>query len=213
MSDSRPTRPEARRHGRCARPAPDFGVRFDASDEALLTAIAGRDQRAVAALYDRYGGLAYGLALRVLNDRHAAEDVVQEAFLSAWRRAESFQPGRGGARAWLLAIVHHRAIDRLRGTAGLARHNVPLDAVAGVLAVDDSWQEVSIHLLRERLKQGLATLPAAQRQAIELAYFGGHTQAAIAERMAVPVGTVKACMRLGLQKLRGSLDGASEGGE
>lgn len=205
---------EARGHGQGAPSNLDAGVRLDVSDEALLSAIAGRDQRAVAVLYDRYSGLAYGLAYRVLSDRNAAEDVVQDAFLSAWRRAESFQLGRGSARTWLLSIVHHRAIDHLRGTAtaGRTRHDVPLDNLARVLSVDDAWREVSTLLLRERLKQGLATLPEAERQTIEMAYFGDHSQTEIAERMTVPVGTVKGRMRLGLQKLRGVLYATSEGG-
>ena len=97
------------------------------SDEELVAAIGRRDERAVAALYDRYGGLAYSLAYRILEDRGAAEDVVQDAFVSAWRRAVSFQPGRGSVRTWLLSIVHHRAIDRLRGTPGRARREGPLD--------------------------------------------------------------------------------------
>src|SRR5689334_8877526 len=97
------------------------------SDDALLAAIRQRDEGAIAILYDRYGRLAFGLAYRVLGDRGAAEDVVQEAFLSAWRRAESFELTRGSARTWLLSIVHHRAIDRLRGTAGRTRQDAPID--------------------------------------------------------------------------------------
>ncbi len=180
----------------------------EATDEALLDAITARDDRALAALYDRYGGLAFALAYRILGDRGAAEDVVQDVFLSVWRRAGSFQTGRGSVRTWLLSIVHHRAIDRLRGTAGRARQDAPLDEVDRVVSAEDPWREVSTTLQREALKRGLATLPDAQRETIELAYFGGYTQNEIAQRMAVPLGTVKGRMRIGLQKLRGVLMGA-----
>lgn len=180
----------------------------EATDEALLDAITARDDRALAALYDRYGGLAFALAYRILGDRGAAEDVVQDVFLSVWRRAGSFQTGRGSVRTWLLSIVHHRAIDRLRGTTGRARQDAPLDEVDRVVSAEDPWREVSTTLQREVLKRGLATLPDTQRETIELAYFGGYTQNEIAQRMAVPLGTVKGRMRIGLQKLRGVLMGA-----
>ncbi len=180
----------------------------EATDEALLDAIVARDDRAIAALYDRYGGLAFALAYRILGDRGAAEDVVQDAFLSVWRRAGSFQTGRGSVRTWLLSIAHHRAIDRLRGTAGRARQDAPLDEVDRVVSAEDPWREVSTTIQRDVLKSGLATLPEAQRETIELAYFGGYTQNEIAQRMAVPLGTVKGRMRIGLQKLRSVLMGA-----
>ena len=178
------------------------------SDEALLAAVQRRDERAIAALYDRYGGLAFGLAYRILDDRGAAEDVVQDAFMSVWRRAVSFQLDRGSVRTWLLSIVHHRAIDRLRGAAGKSRRDEPLDEIDRIAQVDDPWREVSIRVQGDVLKRGLATLPEAQRQTIELAYFGGYTQQEIATAMDVPVGTVKGRMRIGLQKLRELLSGA-----
>ncbi|MGN6562361.1 MAG: RNA polymerase sigma factor [Thermomicrobiales bacterium] len=178
------------------------------SDEALLAAVQRRDERAIAALYDRYGGLAFGLAYRILDDRGAAEDVVQDAFMSVWRRAVSFQLDRGSVRTWLLSIVHHRAIDRLRGAAGKTRRDEPLDEIDRIAQVGDPWREVSIRVQGDVLKRGLATLPEAQRQTIELAYFGGYTQQEIATAMDVPVGTVKGRMRIGLQKLRELLSGA-----
>ncbi|HEU5330710.1 MAG TPA: sigma-70 family RNA polymerase sigma factor [Thermomicrobiales bacterium] len=178
------------------------------SDQALLAAVQRRDERAIAALYDRYGGLAFGLAYRILDDRGAAEDVVQDAFMSVWRRAVSFQLDRGSVRTWLLSIVHHRAIDRLRGAAGKSRRDEPLDEIDRIAQVDDPWREVSIRVQGDVLKRGLATLPEAQRQTIELAYFGGYTQQEIATAMDVPVGTVKGRMRIGLQKLRELLSGA-----
>lgn len=177
------------------------------SDDALLDAIRRRDETAIAALYDRYGRLAFGLAYRVLGERNAAEDVVQEAFLSVWRRAASFETARGSARTWVLSIVHHRAIDRLRGTAGRTRQDAPLDDFERTLAIDDPWREVSLVLQRETLQRAIATLPDAQRQAVELAYFDGYTQQEIASKMDVPVGTVKGRLRLAMQRLRSLLAG------
>ena len=177
------------------------------SDEELLAAVGRREEAAVAALYDRYGRLAFSLAYRILGDQGAAEDVVQDAFLSVWRRAASFQPGRGSVRTWLLSIVHHRAIDRLRGTAGRARRDTALEEVDRVAALDDPWRDVELTLQRDVLRKGLATLPEEQRRTIELAYFGGYTQTEIAGAMGVPIGTVKGRMRIGLQKLRALLSG------
>jgi RNA polymerase sigma-70 factor, ECF subfamily len=190
-----------------ARAAPVDPAPLDpaASDEAVLAAIARRDEAAVAALYDRYGALAYALAYRILRDRGAAEDVVQDVYLGVWRRAGGYRPGRGSVRTWLLASVHHRAIDRLRGTAGRARRDVPLDAAPPAPAGDDPWRAVEATLLREAVRQGLAGLPGEQRRALELAYYGGHTQTQIAELTGVPLGTVKGRVRMGLLKLREAL--------
>jgi len=180
------------------------------SDDALLDAIRRRDEEAIAALYDRYGRLAFGLAYRVVGERNAAEDVVQEAFLSIWRRAASFETTRGSVRTWVLSIVHHRAIDRLRGTAGRTRQDAPIDDFERVLAIDDPWREVSQVIQRESLQKAIATLPDAQRQAVELAYFDGYTQQEIATRMDVPVGTVKGRLRLAMQRLRTLLAGIED---
>jgi len=180
----------------------------ETTDDALLAAIQGRDESAIAALYDRYGGLAFGLAYRILGERSAAEDVVQDAFLGVWRRAVSFEAGRGSVRTWLLSIVHHRAIDRLRGVAGRARLDVPIDDFERVFAVGDAWGEVEVRVQREVLQKCLVELPEAQRQTIEMAYFSGYTQQEIASAMSVPVGTVKGRLRIGLQKMRSMLQGA-----
>lgn len=179
-------------------------------DDALLEGIRRRDQAAIAALYDRYGRLAFGLAYRVVGERGAAEDVVQDAFLSIWRRAESFETRRGSVRTWVLSIVHHRAIDRLRGTAGRTRHDAPIDDFDRVLAIEDPWREVSQVIQRETLLRAMATLPEAQRQAVAMAYFDGYTQQEIATAMDVPVGTVKGRLRLAMQRLRTLLAGTED---
>lgn len=180
------------------------------SDDALLDAIRRRDEGAIAALYDRYGRLAFGLAYRVVGERNAAEDVVQEAFLSIWRRAASFETARGSVRTWVLSIVHHRAIDRLRGTAGRTRQDAPLGDFERTLAIEDPWQEVALTLQRETLRRAITTLPDAQRQAVEMAYFDGYTQQEIAAKMDVPVGTVKGRLRLAMQRLRSLLAGIED---
>lgn len=175
------------------------------SDAAILEAIQQRNPEAVAMLYDRYGRLAFSLAVRVLNDEGAAEDVVQEAFLNVWRQAARFDLQRGSVRTWLLTIVRHRAIDRRRVRPERYGGNVPLEEVEMTLESADVWPEVSTHLEREAIQQALTSLSPEQRQAIELAYFGGYTYPEIARMTDTPLGTVKSRLRLGLEKLRGAL--------
>lgn len=174
----------------------------DATDEEVLLGVAQRDEQALGVLYDRYGGRALGLAYRILGERGAAEDVVQEAFLSIWRRAISFEQSRGRAQHWLLAIVHNRAIDRVRSAAGRRAADTPLDQVDRVLTLDDPWQGVDGLIQREELRLWLARLPETARRTLELAYFEGYMQREIAEMMDVPVGTVKARVRSALRKVR-----------
>lgn len=174
----------------------------DATDEAVLLGVAGRDEQALGVLYDRYGGRALGLAYRVLGERGAAEDVVQEAFLSVWRRAVSYDTSRGSAQRWLLTIVHNRAIDRVRSKAGRAQTDTPLDLVDRVLTADDPWHEVDDLLQRDELRRWLSNLPETLRRTLELAYFDGYMQREIADLMGVPVGTVKARTRTALRRVR-----------
>jgi RNA polymerase sigma-70 factor (ECF subfamily) len=157
-------------------------------------------------LYDRYGRLAYTLALRVLGDAGAAEDVVQEAFLSVWRRGSSYRPERGSVRTWLCSIVHHRAIDRLRGRSGRARLDLPLDRAPAGEALSDTWDAVAADLERGQIRHALAELPDEQRRTIELAYYAGYTQSEISALMSVPLGTVKGRTRMALRRLRSSLE-------
>ncbi|CAA9582805.1 MAG: RNA polymerase ECF-type sigma factor [uncultured Thermomicrobiales bacterium] len=184
---------------------------WDPPDDALLGAIKDRDDGALAALYDRYGRPAYGLAYRILGERGAAEDAVQEAFLSVWRHAARFAPERGSARSWLMTIVHHAAIDRRRGRRGREQGDLPLDDVAFGLAGkgDDPFAVAAAGLDAERIRQAMAALPREQQRAIELAFFGGLTHQEVAERTGEPLGTVKGRMRLGLRKLRVLLEPAA----
>ena len=182
-----------------------------ASDDRVLTLLAEARPEAMEALYDRYGGLAYSLAYRVLQDAAAAEDVVQEAFLSIWRRSDSYRPERGSLRTWLCSIVQHRALDRLRGRAGRARTDVPLEGAHGSASVPDMWETVSLEIERDHVRTALVELPADQRQTIELAYYGGYSQSEISGLLGVPLGTVKGRTRAALRRLRAVLEGQGLG--
>jgi RNA polymerase sigma-70 factor (ECF subfamily) len=178
-----------------------------ASDEALLLALP-EQLEALDTLYEQYARQAMGLALRIVGERETAEEVVQEAFLSVWRNARRFEPGRGSVRTWLLGIVHHRAIDRLRGRPRTA----PLPEELGPDPnAPDPWALAAQRLDRAAIRQALEQLPAEQRQAIELAYFTGLTQTQIAAAIGVPLGTVKGRLRLGLARLRSLLEPAMIG--
>jgi RNA polymerase sigma-70 factor, ECF subfamily len=178
----------------------------DLSDDQLLAALAQSELRALDVLYDRYARPAYSLAYRIVGERGAAEDVVQDAFLSAWRQAKSFKRERGSPRTWFMSIVHHRAIDRLRASASSAG-TIPLDDLPD--APTDApgvWQQVWTSLRGDIVRRALDLLPPEQKKSIELAYFSGYSQTEIAELMGVPLGTVKGRMRMGLQKLRAALE-------
>jgi RNA polymerase sigma-70 factor (ECF subfamily) len=169
------------------------------SDEALVLLAARSEESALAELYDRYGRTAYGLALRVLRDQALAEDAVQEAFLTVWRTASRFVPERGKASTWILTLVHRRAVDAVRReqrrrTDSLER--APEPSVEGV--DEDAW----LRLQRERVQEALRRLPDAQREALELAYYGGLSQSELAERLGQPLGTIKSRMFGGLSRLR-----------
>lgn len=174
-------------------------------DRQLITTIALGDPEALVMLYDRYGRMAFGLAYRILGDAATAEEVVQDAFLRVWRQAESFDANRGNVRAWLFSIVHHRAIDLLRGRYGKRRTESALDEIEHALATPDIWGEVSQTLQQEQIRTAVRELPVEQRHTIELAFFEGLTHSEIAERTGVPLGTIKSRMRLGLRKLRDAL--------
>jgi len=173
-----------------------------ADEAALLTAIVARDQVAFAALYDRYSTPAFRLAYQLLGERGAAEDVVQEVFLAIWRRASGFDAERGNVQAWLLTSVRHAAISRLRGKHGRARLDVSIDALAGFATNDDPQAAVEASERRAIVRRGLGTLPQAQREAIELAYFAELTCEEIAARTAVALGTTKGRLRLARSRLR-----------
>lgn len=172
------------------------------ADADLLRSIQRGDQEAVAALYDRYSGIAYGLAFRITNDGTLAEDVVQEAFVSVWQQAGRFNPDRGQVRSWLLTIVHHKAVDAVRRRTGRSERTLPegpdeFVATQGRPAEIAEWA-MEAAAVREAVKR----IPEDQRRTVEMAYFEGITHVEIAERMGVPLGTVKSRLRIGLEKMR-----------
>ncbi len=159
-------------------------------------------------MYDRYAGLAYAVALRVLGDPGRAEDVVQEAFLKIWTNASGFDPKRGSLRTWLITSVRNRSIDHLRGHGAHERQELELPAqLAEPTSRSDPWREVSLALERMAVREAVGSLPTEQRQAVQLAYFGGYSQREIADMTQVPLSTVKGRMRLALEKLNSYLLG------
>jgi len=174
------------------------------SDEAVVALCARSDEVALAELYDRYGRAAYGLALRVLRDEALAEDAVQEAFLALWRGAARFLPERGKASTWILTLVHRRAVDAVRREQRRRAEPLPAAEEASPAGVHE---ELWLRLERERVQAALAQLPDRQREALELAYWGGFTQSELAERLGEPLGTIKSRMFTGLARLRELLEG------
>jgi RNA polymerase sigma factor (sigma-70 family) len=179
----------------------------DDADRAVLALVTDGQLDALQELYDRYRTMAYSIALRITTDPSLAEDVVQDAFLGIWRNASRYVEGRGSLKTWLLSIVHHRAVDavrRRRPTTGLPeREDIPPPA----LTLPDIWTEVAAGLDRQEIAVAMASLSEVQREAIELAYWGGLTQQEIAARTGTPLGTVKSRVRLGLLALRRALVG------
>ena len=181
------------------------------SDEALVAVVARGDDAALAELYDRVGRVAYGLAFRVLRDDRLAEDAVQEAFLAVWRTAGAFRAERAKASTWILTLVHRRAVDLVRREE--RRRADPLDDAALDVSTGDSAEDVAwLGFERDRVRGALKQLPDTQREAIELAYYGGYSQSELAERLGLPLGTIKSRMFTGLARLSELLDdGAEEG--
>ncbi|OLE54677.1 MAG: hypothetical protein AUG51_06900 [Acidobacteria bacterium 13_1_20CM_3_53_8] len=170
-------------------------------DVENLRAIARGDERALASVYDSYARILFGLILRILNDREEAEDVLQEVFLQVWRRAESYDEGRGRPFTWLVTLARSRAIDRLRAIN--SRQRASREAAKEVSdEVSDAATDAFKSEQGEVVRRALEELPEEQRRALLLAYFEGLSQSEIAVRLGTPLGTVKTRMRSGLIKLR-----------
>jgi RNA polymerase sigma-70 factor (ECF subfamily) len=179
------------------------------SDEALVALVARGDEPALAELYDRVGRVAFGLAFRVLRDERHAEDAVQEAFLTVWRTAASFRAERAKASTWILTLVHRRAVDLVRREE--RRRAEPLADEPALEGAAEATEEAAwLRFERERVQSALKQLPDAQREAIELAYYGGFSQSELADRLGVPLGTIKSRMFAGLARLRELLDDSAE---
>jgi RNA polymerase sigma-70 factor (ECF subfamily) len=181
------------------------------ADEDLMGRVRDGDARAFEAIYDRHSDVAFSLAYRMCGRRAMAEDIVQEAFLSLWRSGARYDRARGSVRSWVLGVVHNRAIDVFRRDTVRAGKDVSDDDAVQRLAAEGSTErEVERRDDAAHVRSALALLPSEQRQVIELAYFGGFSHTQIAEMLTLPAGTVKGRMRLGLTKLRLSLDDGPE---
>jgi RNA polymerase sigma-70 factor (ECF subfamily) len=172
-------------------------------DEDLMRLVVQRDERALGVLYDRYIRLVYAVSLRITGDRETAEEVVQDVFQAIWQSAAGYRPGGASVSSWMMGITRHRAIDATRSKRERARSRErALDP--GLPTGDDASPETEAgrSALRDAVREALGTLPATQRQAVELAYYGGLTRDEIAKATGEPLGTVKTRLRLGLLKLR-----------
>ena len=173
------------------------------ADEEVMQLVQAGNARAFELLFDRHGGAAFSLAYRMVGNRTAAEDVVQEALLSIWRSRLRYQPERGSVRSWILGIVHNRAIDGLRRNTVHERRRASAE---GIEEIHEAPERTDVEVARREearsVREAIDTLPDNQGQVIQLAYFGGFTHTQIAEMLEMPIGTVKGRMRLGLEKLR-----------
>jgi RNA polymerase sigma-70 factor, ECF subfamily len=176
------------------------------ADEELIALVVEGDAGAFAVLYDRHARAAYSLAYRMMGEKQAAEDLVQDALLKVWRGAGSYRTERGSVRTWILSIVHNRGIDQLRSLASRRRTQDKVEASAPASQPSEAFAEAWRNTRREQVRKALGTLPPEQLKILELAYFSGYTHAEIAGLLGLPLGTVKGRMRLGLKKIKGYFD-------
>ncbi len=174
------------------------------SDLLLMRHMARGERRALATFYERHGGVALSFARRMLDDLEAAEEVVQDAFVSVWRRAPTFRAEASAPRTWLLAIVRNRCIDELRRRGGSPC--LSLDDAQPRVIENDPWPEIWKRHCGEAVRTALDALPPEQREVIDLGFYAGFSHSQIADRLATPLGTVKKRMRTGLMRLRVALE-------
>ena len=182
----------------CAARAPDL----QPSDPELIERIAGGDRQALAALYDRYAASLLGAGMHTLKQRRDAEDVLHDVFVEVWQQAGDYDPMRGTVQAWLFLRMRSRAIDRIR----LAGAKAALEVAMIDEAPPSDAEDVTLGPDRRLVRRALSNLPAEQRIALELAYFGGLSGAQIAARLGAPLGTIKTRLALGMSKLRAAFD-------
>jgi RNA polymerase sigma-70 factor (ECF subfamily) len=181
----------------------------DVRDLELHRRVSNGDRAAFDELYRRYAPAAYGLAVRITAQPTLAQEVAQEAFLALWRAPQAFDPTRGVFRSFFLSLVHHRAVDTVRREERLRKRTERasnLEPIRGEDVADEVVEGAYLGVRRKEVREALATLPPEQRQVIELAYFGGHTQTRIAETLGIPVGTVKTRTLAAMRKMRRALD-------
>jgi RNA polymerase sigma-70 factor (ECF subfamily) len=178
----------------------------------LVLRIRAGDRGAVDELYDRYSRPAFALARRILADEVLAEDVVQDVFLSVWRDPGAFDAGRGSFSSWLMAMVHHKAVDAVRREESHRRRQTRAEedlALSTPTSTRDVEDEAWSRVVAEQVRGALSALPAPQREALTLAYYGGYTQREVAALTSTPLGTVKTRMLAGMRRLREELGGAA----
>jgi RNA polymerase sigma-70 factor (ECF subfamily) len=182
----------------------------EARDRRMIAAVAAGDEEAFRGLFARYAPTAKALAMRVVRQPQMAEEIVQEAFLTMWRRPDGYDAERGSVRAWLLGMVHHRAVDTVRreesqrrraGEASVGLRDEVTDHAGDVVEAVQRPQE------QRAVRAALAEIPAEQREILERMYYGGESQSDIAARTGLPLGTVKSRTLLGMRKLRAALEG------
>ncbi|SDH97391.1 ECF RNA polymerase sigma factor SigK [Agrococcus jejuensis] len=173
-------------------------------DDALVR-VAGGDREAFAVVYDALSARVFGLVLRVLVDRSQAEEVTQEVFVDMWRKAKTFDPARGSSVGWALALAHSKAVDRVRSSQAQRDRDERIGIRDSVAPFDVVSESADVKVEGARVREALATLTEAHREAIVLAYYGGLTQTEIAERLETPLGTVKTRLRDGMIRLRAAL--------
>lgn len=173
-----------------------------ASPDRLLLRVAQGDQQAFSELYDELSGRVLGLITRLLRDRAQSEEVAQEVFLEVWQQAAKFDTKRGSAASWVLTMAHRRAVDRVRA----AQSSRDRDTKIGIRDFESGFDQVSesveIRIEHERVSRALGRLTEFQRQAVQLAYYGGYSHSEMAEQLGVPIGTVKTRLRDGMIRLR-----------
>jgi RNA polymerase sigma factor (sigma-70 family) len=173
-------------------------------EQTVRTRLVARDEHALAELYDQFGSFVYGLAARVISDRRAAEDVTQDVFLFVWEHPEAFEPDRGRLRTFLGTLAHRRSVDYVRREEARRRRN---ERDAAMTTTVPDVDEMAMALVSaERVRAEVERLPAEQREAIELAYFGGRTYRQVAEELGIPEGTAKSRLRLGLRRIADALE-------
>lgn len=186
--------------------------REEPDDAGLLKGIVNGDQACLSMFYDRYAGLAFGLAWKICNNRAIAEDVVQEAFMAVWQRPSSFDSSRGSAGSFLLGIVHHKAVDAIRKEESVRRREENFTSDLSNASGDEVIEAAWLALRRQSVLKALQQLSDVQREALELAYLHGLTYSEVAARLHIPLGTAKTRMRDGLIKLRDILDESAVNG-
>ena len=191
------------------RDAPSAGGLRELADEDLMALVRHGEARAFEVIYDRHCGVAFSLAYRMCGTRTAAEDVVQESFLSLWRSGARYDRTRGSVRTWVLGIVHNRAIDSLRRSVNHDRRRASDEGIEERFeAPEHTDVEVARRDEAREIRAALDELPEEQSRVIELAFYGGYTHTEIAAMLEAPVGTIKGRMRLGMEKMRRTLEGA-----